>query len=749
MYKQTPYLHSLIENLLYVLQNTSETDADAGADGKTLAAGSHLLADGQKIETAREFAKFMDEMPGGFFIYRAHGAEELLYANAALLRIFNCSSMEQFRKHTGNSFKGIVHPDDLEAVEKSIYEQIQHNQDDLDYVEYRIIRTDGQIRWLEDYGHFVRSETLGDIFYVFVGDATEKRNRLLAERAIFTTDKLQKVQNLQTQIDIYNRQMRDFNREHLQRLEVIEGLSANYESILYADLDINKVIPYRLSSRTEYQFNKKYEVRDYQWYTANYVKTWVCPEDRELVLKAADPVYIRKRLSSIQTYYINFRVLMDGEVQYLQLRIVDVRRHDHVAQIVMGYRRVDEEIRREMEQKKIYQDALEHAKQANDAKNLFLSNMSHDLRTPLNAITGFTALARNPKDREQLLHCLDQIEASSAQLLDLINNVLEFSQMESGMVHLEETPFNIYDLLQEIYTEMQPSAQAKNLSFTLHTAGVRHSSVCSDRRKIHQILMTLIGNAVKYTEPGGNVSITVTEQASAAVDHVSYWFAVEDSGIGMPEDFVKRIYEPFGRQQNTTISGVLGTGLRLSIAKNLTDMLGGTIDIHSIPDQGSRFTLILDMRIEKNQMEPPAGLEEKVLGLVGSQKILLVEDNEVNTEIEMELLESLGFHMDTAENGSIAVEKVSTSRPGDYALVLMDIQMPVMDGHHAARTIRALDNPRLASLPIIALSANAFDEDRKMSMESGMNAHLAKPLDVSELLKLMWKILLKNEEEYH
>lgn len=749
MYKQTHDQHPLIENLLYVLQNTSETDADAGTDGGSLAAGSHLLADSQKIETAREFAKFMDEMPGGFFIYRAHGGEELLYANAALLRIFNCSTMEQFRKHTGNSFKGIVHPEDLEAVEESIYEQIEHNQDDLDYVEYRIIRADGQIRWLEDYGHFVHSEILGDIFYVFVGDATEKRNRLLAERAVFTTDKLQKVQNLQTQIDIYNRQMRDFNREHLQRLEVIEGLSANYESILYADLDINKVIPYRLSSRTEYQFNKKYEVRDYQWYTADYVKTWVCPEDRELVLKATDPAYIRKKLSGIQTYYINFRVLKDGEVQYLQLRIVDVRRHDHVAQIVMGYRRVDEEIRREMEQKKIYQDALEHAKQANDAKNLFLSNMSHDLRTPLNAITGFTALARNHKDREQLLHCLDQIEASSAQLLDLINNILEFSQMESGMVHLEETSYNIHDLLQEIYTEMQPSAQAKNLSFTLHTGGVRHTSVCSDRRKIHQILMTLTGNAIKYTEPGGNVSITVTEQASAAVDHASYRFAVEDSGIGMPEDFVKRIYEPFERQQNTTISGVLGTGLRLSIAKNLTDMLGGTIDIHSVPDQGSRFTLILDMRIEKNQMEPPAGLEEKVLGLVGSQKILLVEDNEVNTEIEMELLENLGFHMDTAENGSIAVEKVSTSQPGDYALVLMDIQMPVMDGHHAARAIRALDDPRLASLPIIALSANAFDEDRKMSMESGMNAHLAKPLDVSELLELMWKILLKNEEEYH
>ena len=747
MYKQTHYLHSLIENLLYVLQNTDETYEDAGTDGKTLAAGSHLLADSQKIETAREFAKFMDEMPGGFFIYRAHGAEELLYANAALLRIFNCSSMEQFRKHTGNSFKGIVHPDDLEAVEKSIYEQIQHNQDDLDYVEYRIIRTDGQIRWLEDYGHFVHSETLGDIFYVFVGDATEKRNRLLAERAVFTTDKLQKVQNLQTQIDIYSRQMRNFNREHLQRLEVIEGLSANYESILYADLDINKVIPYRLSSRTEYQFNKKYEVRDYHWYIADYVKTWVCPEDRELVLKSTNPDYIRKRLSSIQTYYINFRVLKDGEIQYLQLRIVDVRRHDYVAQIVMGYRRVDEEIRREMEQKKFYQDALEHVKQANDAKNLFLSNMSHDLRTPLNAIIGFTALARNPKDREQFLHCLDQIEESSAQLLDLINNVLEFSQMESGTVHLEETPYNIHDLMHEIYAEMQPSAQAKNLSFTLHTGGVKHSNVCSDRRKIYQILITLTSNAIKYTEPGGTVSITVTEQASVAVDHAGYRFAVEDSGIGMPEEFVKRIYEPFGRQQNTTISGVLGTGLRLAIAKNLTDMLGGTIDIHSVPEQGSCFTLILDLRIEKEQMEAPAGLEEEVLRLVGSQRILLVEDNEVNTEIEVELLENLGFIMDTAENGSIAVEKVRVSRPGDYALILMDIQMPVMDGYEAARSIRAMDNPHQASLPIVALSANAFDEDRRMSMESGMNAHLAKPLDVTELLKLIWKILSRKKEE--
>ena len=214
------------------------------------------LMEADKIHIAHEVKRFMDEMPGGFFIYHADGNEEIIYANKALLRIFMCDTMKEFRQLTGNSFRGLVHPEDLEEVEESIRDQIDKSQYDLDYVEYRIIRKDGAIRWLEDYGHFVRSKSSGDIFYVFVGDSTEKRERLLSERAALVYQSMAKEQELQALVEQYDKELKIIRQEHLQRLEVIEGLSINYDSIFYVNLDTDKIIPYRLSSQTGNLLNK-------------------------------------------------------------------------------------------------------------------------------------------------------------------------------------------------------------------------------------------------------------------------------------------------------------------------------------------------------------------------------------------------------------------------------------------------------------------------------------------------------------
>ncbi|MCI8514492.1 MAG: response regulator [Lachnospiraceae bacterium] len=697
--------------------------------------------DRQKFTAVHDIIRFMDKMPGGFLIYHADGDEEIIYANKALLRIFRCDTLEDFRELTGNSFRGIVHPEDLDFVEQSIREQVAHSQYDLDYVEYRIIRKDGAIRWIEDYGHFTHNETVGDIFYVFLGDATEKKNRQMMEKVAILREKTEKERKLQYLIEEYDKERKLINQEHLRRLEVIEGLSVNYESILYVDLDANKILPYRLSNRTEHQFANDQRTRDFLWYTSDYINTWVHPEDRETFSRATRPDYIREKLSNVKTYYLNYRILKGIETQYLQLRVVNVGNGDHISQIVMGYRRVDEEILREMEQKQMLEEALNNARLANMAKNTFLSNMSHDMRTPLNAIFGYTALAKkHPNDNDRIRNYLDKIDASGRQLLDLIEKVLEISWMESHDIHITETECNLRDLLQDVHRLLLPQASDKNILFSVQSADIRHCDVACDQDKVRQLLLYLINNAIKYTKAGGRIDIIARETEKPSGDYAVYQFQVADSGIGIGQDFLAHVFEPFEREKNTTASGIYGTGLGLTIAKNIAEMMGGDITVNSTVGKGSTFTATLRLRVRKHPSSVSINGEQALNGLT-SKKILLVEDNEINLEIETAILEGLGFLIEPAIDGSIAVEKIKNSAPGEYALILMDIQMPVMDGRQATRLIRRLKDPALARIPIIALSANAFESDKRLSIESGMNAHLTKPIDVPLLLETIAKTI--------
>lgn len=673
---------------------------------------------GNNVPEADYVKKLANKMPGGFFIYRADGDEEILYANKSLLKIFNCKTMEEFRKHTGNSFKGFVHPDDIDEVERSIQKQITSSDDAMDYVEYRIIQKGGEVRWLEDYGHFTRHGDDGDIFYVFVVDSTERKKRQLQE------------------------QEEQF-QEQLRRLNMIAGLSIDYESIFYADLDRNRIRAYRISHRFRDKFKDIHTACPYTGFDAEYIRTWVYPPDRDIVSKITDASYIRQRLANHKFFQNNYRIVQNGKVEHLQLRVVNVGGDEHVSQIVMGYRSVDDEIRYELEQKKILEDALEQAKSSNIAKNTFLSNMSHDIRTPMNAIVGFAALAKKHiNDRDKVHEYLDMIETSSDQLLRLINDVLEISSIEAGRIQIEENECSLLDIIQEIQSSIMPTASAKDIDLSLNISGLKHYTVYSDRQKLFQILLRLTRNAVKYTEFKGRVSLTVKETEAADQEHASYQFIVEDNGIGISESFLEHIFEPFERQKNTTLSGVYGTGLGLTITKNIIDMMGGTIKVSSVSGQGSVFTVTLSLRIQDRQFKPLSPRSPEPASEPEHRRILLVEDNEINLEIEVELLQDVGFLVDTASDGSIALEKITNSRPGYYDLVLMDIQMPVMDGYHATAAIRQLENPLLANIPIVALSANTLDEDRKRSMECGMNAHLPKPVNMPQLMELIGKILV-------
>ncbi|MDE6616220.1 MAG: response regulator [Lachnospiraceae bacterium] len=697
----------------------------------------------QNIQIAYEAVKFMDEMPGGFLIYHAEGNEQIIYANKALLRIFQCSTLQEFREITNNSFQGLVYPEDLDEVEQSIWEQISASQYDLDYVEYRIIRKDGSLRWIEDYGHYIYSESSGGIFYVFIGDATEKRKKQLEEKATILNERLQNEKKLQRLIEEYDKEIKLINQEHLRRLEVIEGLSINYDSILYADLDTDKILPYRLSSRNSQQFDNEQQARSYLWYTSEYIKEWVHPDDSHMVSVITSPGCIREKLLNHKTFYINYRIVDNGEVQYLQLRIVNVGSKNHISQIVMGYRRVDEELRSEMEQKQILEEALNNADLAITAKNTFLSNMSHDMRTPLNAIFGYTVLARKyTSNREAVEDYLEKIESSGRQLLDLIDKVLEISWTETNDVKLEEAECNLCDIMQDLHNTLLPQAEKKHITLLVNSSRIMHYDVFSDPVKLKQLFMHLSNNAIKYTKDGGMVDISLIELERLPNDHIVCQFTVEDTGIGIGEEFLEHIFEPFEREKNTTLSGVHGTGLGLTIVKNITEMMGGKIDVKSTAGKGSKFTVTLRLRIQEQPLSI-SNDNENTLSQLMNHKILLVEDNEINLEIETEILQGLGFVIETAVNGSIAVEKIKEAAPGEFALVLMDIQMPVMDGLQATQLIRKIDNPELATIPIIALSANAFESDRRMSIESGMNAHLNKPIDVPLLLETLIKTLKK------
>ncbi|NBJ91069.1 response regulator [bacterium 1xD42-62] len=673
----------------------------------------------------------IDKMPGGFFIYRADGNEEIIYANEAILRIFNCDTMEEFKELTGNSFRGIVHPDDLDEVEKSIGEQITESKYDLDYVEYRIIQKGGEIRWIEDYGHFTHSELYGDVFYVFVGDATEKRKRQEEE-------KRREQLELRNQIDAYDKKLEMINREQLRRLELIDGLSIDYESIFHLDFNEGIFHPYQVSERIYNSFkDKKYELSVFAEFLSNYAKDWVYPEDMEFFLKAVDYEYIKEQLSGNKVYHVNYRIVKNGEIEHMQLCVVNVGNVRNGSQVVVGCRSNDDAVRHETVQNRLLEEAMIQAKSSNKAKDVLLANMSHDIRTPMNAIIGFTALAKaHLKDSEKLQGFLNKIEDSGQDLLQLLDDMLELSRLETSRDHLMEAECNLHDIMEEVEADILPKAQAKGIRFSLEANGIVHPYIYSNRDYLMQIFLRIAGNAVNYTKKGGEIGFSVVEQR-ASDQFAIFQFTIEDTGIGISESFITHIFEPFEREKNTTLSGVRGTGLGLSIVKNIVEMMGGTIEVSSIFGKGSRFIVTLNLKLQDK------GGRQKELPLIRKEhhtekgKILVVEDNRINLEIMTALLTDAGYVVDTAENGSVAVKMLKNSQPNEYFLVLMDIQMPVMDGHTATRKIRRLANSTLANIPIIALSANAFEEDRKKSMECGMNAHLAKPVNMKELLGLI------------
>jgi len=387
-------------------------------------------------------------------------------------------------------------------------------------------------------------------------------------------------------------------------------------------------------------------------------------------------------------------------------------------------------------------DALEGAQQANRAKSVFLSNMSHDIRTPMNAIIGFANLAEEHlDDPEHARSDLHKIQASSQHLLSLINSVLDMSKIESDAVTLEMEPMSIHATAENLRTIIQADAQAHGLELVVEETGIVDDVVVCDRLRLNQVLLNLVGNAIKFTDEGGEVRVTFSQPQLRMHGSALYEIRVSDTGIGMSEEFLEKIFVPFERERTSTVSGIQGTGLGMPITKNIVDLMGGTIDVASTVGKGTTFTVTL--RLEVADAAAAAAVSQQGEGGVSAlderptfegHRALLVEDNALNQEIARAILETARFEVDVADDGDVAVRAVADAAPGHYDVVLMDIQMPRMDGYEATRQIRELPDERRANVPIIAMTANAFEEDRRAATAAGMDAHVAKPIDVDVLL---------------
>ena len=395
------------------------------------------------------------------------------------------------------------------------------------------------------------------------------------------------------------------------------------------------------------------------------------------------------------------------------------------------------------EAKNIATEALQTAENANKAKTDFLSNVSHDIRTPMNAIVGITALIRhNAGDKVKVLEYVDKIDISAQHLLGIINNVLDMSKIEAGKTAFQYTDFSISDLLQDLNAMFHSQVEEKNQTLTITKEKIRHEWVNGDQVHLMQIFSNLLSNAVKYTQEGGAIHFVAEECETASTVYARYRFFVRDNGMGMSDAFKDTIFDAFTRAENSVTNKIQGTGLGMAITRNLVEAMGGTIYVESKPGQGSCFEVLIDLKIAKERPAFLSSKEEETPNgaILEGMHFLYAEDNELNAEILTELLKMKGAECTICENGQKVVETFEQSVPGAYDMILMDVQMPVMNGYDAARAIRRSLHKQAGTIPIIAMTANAFSEDIRHSLTAGMNAHISKPVDMMLLEKTIRSI---------
>lgn len=657
----------------------------------------------------------IDNIPGGYHRCSLEEGHPFLYISNRFLAILGWTR-EEIRTIFDNKFDNMLHPDDRNLSSDYVTRILdtRGHGSAKDQI-YRLLGKDGY-HWVTDATTLVKS---GNQTF-FQGNITDFTD--------FVKAKEKKEQEIE-----------------LQR-EIIEGLGKEYFSVLAVELDKDRVLSYRESGENGKIISDFCRKCGNRW-------SKIIPSYAEMMVSDNTNGEFENQLgletlrSQEKDYSMTYEFKLETGINYHQVRVAFVKKKDGTRMAVVGTRNIDSLIKKERMQEEKLKKAYVAAENANKAKTEFLNNMSHDIRTPMNVILGYNHLMKSQLTESKQLDYQKKIEQSGKLLLAIINNVLDMARIESGKIKVDENYERVGEVVDEIISTFSSEAEEKEI----HLSGsmkVTHRNILCDGTKIREIYVNLVSNAMKYTPRGGNVTITVEELPCEKEGYMKVKSEIKDTGIGMSKEYLPTLFEPFSREQNTTIGRIRGTGLGMPIVKKMVDLMGGSIEVASELGKGTVFTFTLMHKIadRKFYSQKTEAAETSEMGKnLSGKHVLLAEDNDLNAEIAVTVLEETGIVIERVEDGIQCVNRVVQMSPGTYDLILMDIQMPNMDGYKATRCIRRLDDKKKAEIPIIAMTANAFAEDRKKAFDAGMNGHIAKPIDIEKLGAVILSVLNKQE----
>ena len=657
----------------------------------------------------------IDNIPGGYHRCSLEEGHPFLYISNRFLAILGWTR-EEIRTIFDNKFDNMLHPDDRNLSSDYVTRILdtRGHGSAKDQI-YRLLGKDGY-HWVTDATTLVKS---GNQTF-FQGNITDFTD--------FVKAKEKKEQEIE-----------------LQR-EIIEGLGKEYFSVLAVELDKDRVLSYRESGENGKIISDFCRKCGNRWskIIPSYAETMVSDNTNG---EFENQLGLETLRSQEKDYSMTYEFKLETGINYHQVRVAFVKKKDGTRMAVVGTRNIDSLIKKERMQEEKLKKAYVAAENANKAKTEFLNNMSHDIRTPMNVILGYNHLMKSQLTESKQLDYQKKIEQSGKLLLAIINNVLDMARIESGKIKVDENYERVGEVVDEIISTFSSEAEEKEI----HLSGsmkVTHRNILCDGTKIREIYVNLVSNAMKYTPRGGNVTITVEELPCEKEGYMKVKSEIKDTGIGMSKEYLPTLFEPFSREQNTTTGRIGGTGLGMPIVKKMVDLMGGSIEVASELGKGTVFTFTLMHKIadRKFYSQKTEAAETSEMGKnLSGKHVLLAEDNDLNAEIAVTVLEETGIVIERVEDGIQCVNRVVQMSPGTYDLILMDIQMPNMDGYKATRCIRRLDDKKKAEIPIIAMTANAFAEDRKKAFDAGMNGHIAKPIDIEKLGAVILSVLNKQE----